>query len=74
MISKLKSWALGALSFLALLFVVYQKGRSDQKDILENKGLRDRVDTLNKSKEISDEVDQMSSSDLDTTLDRWMRD
>jgi predicted acylesterase/phospholipase RssA len=67
---RAKAWVIAGVSALALLGVVYLKGRSDQKNSNENKELKERLDSIKKSKEVSDEVRKMSPSDLDRELER----
>jgi len=71
---RAKGWLIAAASALAIAAAVYVKGRSDQKTVDKNKDLKDRVESLKKAKEVSDEVHKMSPSDLDRELDRFMRD
>lgn len=72
--SKFKGWVIGAAAALALLLGAYLKGRSDQKDQNQNKELKDRLTSVKKAKEVSDEVRKKSPSSVDRELDRFMRD
>lgn len=71
---KIKGWVVAAGAALAIVGAVYLKGRSDQKSNDQNKELKTRLDSVKKSKEVSDEVRKMSPSDVDRELDRFMRD
>lgn len=72
--NKFKGWVIGAVAALALLGGVYLKGRTDQKNTNQNKELKDRLTSIKKSKEVSDEVRKKSPSAVDHELDRFMRD
>lgn len=72
--SQAKGWLIAAASALAIIAAVYVKGRSDQKTVNQNKDLKNRVESIKKAKEVSDEVHKMSPSRLDRELDRFMRD
>lgn len=72
--NKIKGWVIAAGAALAVALTIYLKGRSDQKSHNENKELKDRLTSVKKSKEISDEVRKMSPSAVDRELDRFMRD
>lgn len=72
--SKFKGWLIGAGVAITLVLGAYLKGRSDQKETLQNKELKDRIKSINQSKEVNDEVRKMSPSDVDRELDRFMRD
>lgn len=72
--SKFKGWVIAASAALALLLGIYLKGRSDQKDQNQNKELKDRLSSVKKAKEVSDEVRKKLPSAVDRELDRFMRD
>lgn len=71
---KIKGWVIAAGAALTIVGAVYLKGRSDQKSTDQNKQLKERLDSVKKSKEVSDEIRKMSPSDVDRELDRFMRD
>lgn len=72
--SKFKGWVIAGVSAVVLLGGIYLKGRSDQKEQNQNKELKDRLTSVKKAKEVSDEVRKKSPSAVDRELDRFMRD
>lgn len=72
--TKFKGWIVAGASALALLVGIYLKGRSDQSQINKTKNLEDKVKTIDKARKVEDEVRKMSPSDVDSGLDRFMRD
>ena len=71
---KFKGWVISAAALVALFVTVYLKGRSDQKETNQNKVFKERLESVTKAREVSDEVRKMSPSDVDRGLDRFMRD
>lgn len=71
---RFQGWLIAAGAALAILIAAYVKGRNDQSTKVENKELKNRIESVKKSKEVSDEVRKMSPSDVDSALDRFMRD
>lgn len=66
-----------ALSYLApigialsILLGAYLRGKSDQKGAQT----KQELDTLRKGNKIDEKVIQMSPSELDSNINRWMRD
>lgn len=72
--SKIQGWALAAVAVIGILAGAYLKGRSDQKDTSTSKANQKRLDDISKKREITQNVEKMSPSDLDRDLDRFMRD
>ena len=72
--TKFQGWIISVGAALALIAGVYAKGRSDSSKNAEAKQNKQRLDSINKSKEVSDEVRKMSPTDVDHRLDEFMRD
>lgn len=72
--SRFQGWLIAAGAAVALLVGAYLKGRSDSKAINKTKTLEDRVKSVEKAKEVENEVRKMSPSDIDRRLDKYMRD
>lgn len=72
--SKIQGWVLAAGAFLAILAGAYLKGQSDQKSKSTAKVNEKRLDDIKTKKEISEDVKKMPDTDLDRSLDRFMRD
>lgn len=71
---KLRGYVLGVGVALSLIAGVYAKGRLDQKEGTDAAVAKRDAADLKKAKEINDEVSQKSPAQLDTDLNRWMRD
>lgn len=72
--NKFQGWILGAGAVAGLFLGVYLKGRTDQSASTTSKENKKRIEDLETSKEIEDNVTKMPKSDLDRKLDKWMRD
>jgi len=72
--NKVQGWVIAASAVVALLVGVYLKGRSDAKAVNKTKTLEDRIESVTKAKEVENEVRKMSPTDIDKSLDRFMRD
>ena len=68
--SKLVKWAAAAGIVLALLTVIYGKGRSDQKAARA----RDRLQAVEKARKVEHEVDGLGADDVNRRIGKWMRD
>lgn len=68
--SKLVKWAAAAGVVLALLTVIYGKGRSDQKAARA----RDRLQAVEKARKVEHEVDGLGAGSVGERLNEWMRD
>jgi hypothetical protein len=72
--NKLQGWLIAAGAVVALLVGAYIKGRGDAADKAKTKTLEDRVKSVEKAKEVENEIRKMSPSDIDRRLDKYMRD
>lgn len=72
--SRFQGWLIAAAAGVALLVGAYLKGRGDAKAINKTKTLEDRIKSVEKAKEVENEVRKMSPADIDRRLDKYMRD
>lgn len=61
---------IGAIVLLATLFGVYTKGRKDSAAAQDKK----RLESVKTAKKVQDDVANLPSDDVDSRLDKWMRD
>lgn len=56
------------------LAAVYLKGRSDASTSIQTKQAEQTIKDIRKARKIENEVKNLSPSDVDKHLDKWMRD
>lgn len=74
MFAKLKLYAALAGAFFVALAVAVLKGRADGIRYMEAEQQRRRIEAMKDRKEVDDEVQNLGSNDLDSGLQRWLRD
>lgn len=74
MLAKIK-WGLGiAGAFVVALFLAFWRGRAAGIQHIEAEQTRHRLESMRQRKEIDDEVDRLGGDDVDSRLNRWLRD
>lgn len=71
---RIQLWVFAAIMFLVVLVVAFFKGRSSGKEVVIAQQKQDRADAIVERKETDAKVDALPASDVDTRLDKWMRD
>lgn len=66
--------AVGLIALGLALGAVYLKGRSDESTSYKAKEAQQTVKDIKKARNIENETQKLSPSDIDRGLDKWMRD
>lgn len=74
LVGKVQVWAGIALAVVAAIGIAFLRGRSAGIQHIEAEQAKRRIESIQKRKEIDDDVSQMGSSDIDREYDRWLRD
>ena len=72
--SKFYGYIIAIGTALAILAGAYLKGVSDQKSRQASQELKDRLQILKKGQAIDEQVRDMSGTELDRNISRWLRD
>lgn len=74
MLSKLKTFAALCGAFFIALGIAFLKGRKAGVEHIEREQAARRIQSMRDRKEVDDEVSNLGSNDLDSGLQRWLRD
>lgn len=71
---KTKIWAGIAVAVIAAIGIAFLRGRSAGIQHIEAEQAKRRIESMQKRKDIDDDVSEMGSNDIDREYDRWLRD
>ncbi|MBJ6986954.1 hypothetical protein [Devosia sp. MC521] len=74
MLRKLKMIGLALAGFFVALGLAFLKGRKAGVEHIEREQSARRIQSMKDRKEVDDEVSNLGSNDLDSDLNRWLRD
>ena len=74
MFTKLKLYLAGIMAALLGLLAIYFRGRSDGADAVEHDIMEDRLEAVQKAKEVEDEIDALDDTELSSRAkSEWLR-
>lgn len=71
---KAKIWGGIAVAVFVAVGIAFLRGRSAGIKHMEAEQIKRRIESMQKRKEIDDDVSEMGSNDIDREYDRWLRD
>ena len=72
--AKASTYLVGAAVIIAAFVATYVKGRLSGAKLERDKQAANQLDAIKKRKETDDEIASLGSADVDTRLDKWLRD
>ena len=74
MFTKIKLYLAGVAAALLGLLAIYFRGRSDGADAAEHDIMEGRLESIQKAKEVEDEIDALDDSELSSRAKSdWLR-
>lgn len=72
--ARIQFWLLALVAIAVAIGVAFLKGRSSGKQVIIDEQKQQRADAVVERKQSDEKVDAAPSADVDTKLDKWMRD